>query len=218
ISLECLDLPYRVRVDDGKVLQGRTVIVATGSRYRGLGIEDADRFNGKGVYYGATQLEAAMCSDEEVAIVGGGNSAGQAAVFLASFAKHVHLIVRGPTLSSTMSKYLIARIEASNKISLRTDTTVQALEGDTHLQKIHWRQSVTGLTSCDSIQHLFIMTGVDPNTKWLGDCLVLDGQDFIKTGADVMDSWALKRSPFPLETSAPGIFAIGDVRSGSIKR
>ncbi|HXM98986.1 MAG TPA: FAD-dependent oxidoreductase [Candidatus Dormibacteraeota bacterium] len=218
ISLECLDLPYRVRVDDGKVLQGRTVIVATGSRYRGLGIEDADRFNGKGVYYGATQLEAAMCSDEEVAIVGGGNSAGQAAVFLSSFAKHVHLFVRGPSLSSTMSKYLIARIEASNKISLRTNTIIQALEGETDLEKIHWRQSLTGQISSDNIHHLFIMTGVDPNTRWLAGCLALDNRDFVRTGADVMDSWTLKRSPFPLETSAPGIFAVGDVRSGSIKR
>jgi thioredoxin reductase (NADPH) len=217
-SLDCLHLPYKVRLDDGRLLQGRTIVVATGSRYRRLGIEGADRFDGRGVYYGATQLEAAMCSNEEVAIIGGGNSAGQAAVFLANFAKHVHLLVRGPNLRSTMSKYLVSRIEASKKISLQTDTTVQSLEGEAHLQRIYSRESVTGRAFCDAIQHLFMMTGVDPNTGWLGDCVALDRQQFIKTGADVMDSWKLKRSPFPLETSAPGIFAIGDVRSGSIKR
>jgi thioredoxin reductase (NADPH) len=117
-----------------------------------------------------------------------------------------------------MSKYLVSRIEASKKISLQTDTTVQELEGAAHLQRIYSRQSMTGRVSHDDIQHLFMMTGVDPNTSWLGDCVALDGQQFIKTGADVMESWMLKRSPFPLETSAPGVFAIGDVRSGSIKR
>ena len=160
--------------------------------YRKLDIEDGDRFDGRGVYYGATQLEAAMCSDEVVAIVGGGNSAGQAAVFLSSFAKHVFLLVRGPNLSSTMSKYLVSRIEASRKISLQTNTSVQTLDGEAHLQKICWQESVTGRISCDEIQHLFMMTGVDPNTDWLADCLALDGQRFIKTGADVMDSWRLK--------------------------
>ena len=159
-----------------------------------------------------------MCSDEVVAIVGGGNSAGQAAVFLSSFAKHVFLLVRGPNLSSTMSKYLVSRIEASRKISLQTNTSVQTLDGEAHLQKICWQESVTGRISCDEIQHLFMMTGVDPNTDWLADCLALDGQRFIKTGADVMDSWRLKRPPFPLETNMPGVFAVGDVRSGSIKR
>ena len=175
ISLDPLRLPYKVSLDDGKVLQGRTIVVAAGSQYRRLDIEHVDRFDGKGVYYGATQLEAAMCSDEVVAIVGGGNSAGQAAVFLSDFAKHVLLFVRGPNLSSTMSKYLVSRIEASNKISLRTNTTVQLLEGEAHLERICLRESLTGRISWDEIQHLFMMTGVDPNTDWLGDSLALDG-------------------------------------------
>jgi thioredoxin reductase (NADPH) len=210
--------PYKVKLDSGTVVKGRTIVVATGSRYRKLDIESADRFDGKGVYYGATQLEAAMCGDEEVAIVGGGNAAGEAAVFLADFAKHVHLLVRGPNLSDTMSKYLVARIEASEKISLRTETTVQSLEGDGQLRKIHWRDSSTGLVSSHLIQHLFMMAGANPNTAWLGGCVALDSHNFIKTGADVLDAWTLKRSPFPLETSVPGVFAIGDARAGSIKR
>ncbi len=217
-SLECLHTPYKLRLDDGTLLRGKTIVVASGSRYRKLGIEGADRFDGKGVYYGATQLEAAMCGDEEVAIVGGGNSAGQAAIFLSDFARHVHLLVRGPSLASTMSKYLISRIEASKKISLRTETTVQSLEGEDHLQKIYWRTCSEGGISCHSIQHLFMMAGAEPNTAWLGDCLALDSHDFIKTGADVLESWDLKRAPFPLETSVPGVFAIGDARAGSMKR
>jgi thioredoxin reductase (NADPH) len=217
-SLECLRQPYKVVLDDGTILHGRTIVIAAGSRYRRLDIEGADRFDGKGVYYGATQLEAALCSDETVAIVGGGNSAGQAAVFLASFAKHVFLLVRGPNLRSTMSKYLVSRIEASEKISMETNTSVQSLAGEGHLEKICWRNSITGRTSCDDIQHLFMMTGVDPNTAWIGGCLALDGQNFIKTGADVTDTWQLNRPPFPLETSVPGVFAVGDIRSGSVKR
>ena len=135
-TLECSHLPYRICLDDGNMLQGRTVVIATGSRYRHLSVEGADRFDGNGVYYGATQLEAAMCRNEEVAIVVGGNSAGQAAVFLASFAKHVHLVVRGPNLSGTMSKYLISRIEASKNISLRTLTIIEGLEGEKRLERI----------------------------------------------------------------------------------
>ncbi len=216
--LDCTHPPYKLQLDDGTLVRGRSIVIATGSRYRRLEIASADRFDGKGVYYGATQLEAAMCGDEEVAVVGGGNSAGQAAIFLADFAKHVHLLVRGPNLAETMSKYLIARIEASEKISLQTATTVELLEGDGHLQEIYWRDSSTGSTSCHLIQHLFMMAGADPNTAWLKGCVTIDRHNFIRTGADVLDSWTLQRSPFPLETSVPGVFAIGDVRAGSIKR
>jgi len=130
----------------------------------------------------------------------------------------VFLLVRGPNLRSTMSKYLVSRIEASEKISMETNTSVQSLAGEGHLEKICWRNSITGRTSCDDIQHLFMMTGVDPNTAWIGGCLALDGQNFIKTGADVTDTWQLNRPPFPLETSVPGVFAVGDIRSGSVKR
>ena len=217
-GVECIHPPYKLRLDDGKLLQGRTLVIATGSRYRRLGVVGADRFDGRGIYYGATLLEAPMCKNEEVAIVGGGNSAGQAAVFLADFAKHVHLVVRGSNLSSTMSKYLIARIEASKQITLHTGTTIEALEGDVHLRRIHWRVSGNSLVECHEIEHLFMMAGADPNTAWLGSCVALDDKNFVKTGADVMDLWQSKRPPFPLETSVPGVFAIGDARAGSIKR
>jgi thioredoxin reductase (NADPH) len=217
-TIECSHLPYRICLDDDKMLKGRTVVIATGSRYRHLSVEGADRFDGNGVYYGATQLEAAMCRDEEVAIVGGGNSAGQAAVFLESFAKHVHLVVTGPNLSATMSKYLISRIEASNNISLRTLTIIEGLEGENRLERIRWKDLRTEVMECPEIKHLFMMTGADPNTAWLADCVALDAQGFVKTGAGVMDGWKVARPPFPLETSVPGVFAIGDVRAGSIKR
>ncbi|MCU1323483.1 MAG: Thioredoxin reductase [Acidobacteriaceae bacterium] len=217
-TLECLHPPYKIGLDDGSTLQARTIVIATGSRYRPLGVDGANQFDGNGVYYGATQLEAPMCKDEEVAIVGGGNSAGQAAVFLAGFAKHIHLVVRGPNLNSTMSKYLVSRIEASKDISLRTLTTIEALEGESHLERIRWKCLKTDLHECHEIKHLFMMTGADPNTAWLGDCVALDAQGFVKTGMSVMNDWKLKRPPFPLETSVPGVFAIGDVRSESIKR
>jgi len=142
-------------LDDGNVLQGRTVVIATGSRYRHLSVEGADRFDGNGVYYGATQLEAAMCRNEEVAIVGGGNSAGQAAVFLASFAKHVHLVVRGPNLSGTMSKYLISRIEGSKNISLRTLTIIEGLEGEKRLERIRWKDLKTEVMECHESYKVF---------------------------------------------------------------
>ncbi len=217
-TFECLHPPYRIGLDDGNMLQARTIVIATGSRYRRLSVEGASHYDGNGVYYGATQLEAPMCKNEEVAIVGGGNSAGQAAVFLADFARHIHLVVRGPNLSSTMSKYLVSRITASKHISLRTLTTIEALEGENRLERIRWKCLKTNLYESHEIKHLFMMTGADPNTAWLGDCVALDGQGFVKTGASVMDSWKLKRPPFPLETSLPGVFAIGDVRSESIKR
>jgi thioredoxin reductase (NADPH) len=217
-TLECVHPPYTVFLDDGNMFKARTVVIATGARYRRLSVEGADRFDGNGVYYGATPLEAAMCRNEEVAIVGGGNSAGQAAVFLASFAKHIHLLVRGSNLSSTMSKYLISRIEATKNISLRTLTIIEGLEGDKSLEQIRWKDLRTQAIEHHEIERLFMMTGGDPNTAWLGDCVALDAKGFVKTGAGVMDGWKLARPPLPLETSVPGIFAIGDVRAESIKR
>jgi thioredoxin reductase (NADPH) len=217
-GLTCLRTPYTVELDDGKTVQGRAIVIASGSRYRKLNLPNHDRFEGVGIYYGATQVEAPMCRDEEVAIVGGGNSAGQAAVFLAGFAKHVYLLVRGSGLSETMSRYLISRIEASPEITLKTGATVEALEGDSHLERIRWKDAHTGSTATCAIRHLFLMTGADPNTAWLGECLALDDKRFIATGADTAERWPLKRAPFPLETSVPGIFAVGDVRANSIKR
>lgn len=218
LGLKCLRSPYAVELDDGGRVQGRTIIVAAGSRYRKLDLANVEQFEGAGIYYGATQVEATMCRSEEVAIVGGGNSAGQAAVFLAGFAKHVHLLVRGPDLAQTMSRYLIARIEASQKITVETSTSVEALEGDTHLKRIRWRSASAGLSTTHEIHHLFLMTGADPNTAWLGTCLSLDSKRFIKTGPDPATDWPLRRAPFLLETSVPGIFAVGDIRANSVKR
>ncbi len=217
-GLRCANSPYTVELDDGGLVQGRTIIIATGSRYRKLDLPNIERFEGVGIYYGATQVEAHICQNDEVAIVGGGNSAGQAAVFLAGFAKHVHLLVRGPDLAQTMSRYLITRIEASREITVETSTTIEALEGNSHLERIHWRNTRTGLSDTHEIHHLFLMTGADPNTAWLGQCLALDAKRFIKTGPDTSTDWPLRRAPFLLETSVPGIFAVGDVRANSVKR
>jgi thioredoxin reductase (NADPH) len=177
-----------------------TIIIAAGSRYRKLAIPNIDKFEGVGIYYGATQVEAPMCQDDQVAVVGGGNSAGQAALFLAGFAKHVHVLVRGPGLAQTMSRYLIARIEVLQAITVETLTTVEALEGYTHLERIIWRNAKTGLSSSHEIHHLFVMTGADANTGWLGRCLSLDSKRFIMTGPDVASEWPLSRAPFLLET------------------
>jgi thioredoxin reductase (NADPH) len=155
----------------------------------------------RSVYYDATQIEAQVCGPEEVAIVGGGNSAGQAAVFLSTHARHVHLIIRGPGLADSMSRYLISLIEASRQITLRTWTEIEALEGNGHLQYIRCRQTQTGATETHPIQHLFVMTGASPDTAWLEGCLVVDDKHFIRTGADLADDWPLKRAPHLLETT-----------------
>ncbi|HEY1496561.1 MAG TPA: FAD-dependent oxidoreductase [Candidatus Solibacter sp.] len=217
-ALKCLHPPYAVQLDDGSVVQGRTMIVACGSRYRRLDLPNVGRFEGAGIYYGATTVEAPLCRSEVIAVVGGGNSAGQAAVFLSGYASHVHLLVRGTGLADTMSRYLIARIEASPQITLHTFTSIEALEGDTRLERIRWHNAKTGATETHGIHHLFLMMGADPNTSWLAGCVALDGKRFIKTGPDVAEDWPLQRAPFPLETSLPGIFAVGDIRANSIKR
>jgi len=217
-SLQCAKPPYAIRLDDGVSVQSRSIIVAAGAQYRKLDLPNLAQFEGVGVYYGATSVEAQVCSDQEVAIVGGGNSAGQAAIFLSTVAKHVYLLVRGPGLSETMSRYLISRIEACSEITLKTFTEIEALEGNGHLQRTHWRNTKTGERhSCD-VQHLFLMTGACPNTAWLNGCVAMDSKEFIKTGSDIGEQWPLRRPPYMLETSLPGVFAVGDVRAGSMKR
>jgi thioredoxin reductase (NADPH) len=217
-ALKCKRRPYGVELDDGKVVESRTVIIASGAQYRKPNLENLARFEGLGIYYGATTVEARVCSGENVGIVGGGNSAGQASVFLASHAKHVYHMVRGPGLASTMSRYLISRIEASPNITLLTWTEIEALEGDSSLERVRWRNKQTGQTGECNIPHLFMMTGASPNTAWLDNCLAMDGKQFIKTGAGAGSDWPLERSPYLLETSLPGVFAVGDVRAGSMKR
>jgi len=222
--LTCDGRRYSVEVDGGLQLPARTVIIATGAAYRKPPLMNLSAFEGAGVYYGATPMEAQICVGEDIAVVGGGNSAGQAAVFLAQSARRVHMLVRGEGLAETMSRYLIRRIEENPAIELRSRTEIVALEGDGQLERVHWRDDRTGATETRRLKAVFLMTGADPNTRWLDRCLVLDGKGFIKTGpeltADDLSAakWPLSRAPFLLETSRPGIFAVGDVRSGNVKR
>jgi thioredoxin reductase (NADPH) len=221
--LSCERRPYRIEIDGGAPVPARTVVIASGAQYRKLNVPNLDEFEGAGVYYGATTIEAQLCRDEEVIVVGGGNSAGQAAVFLAQTVKRVHVLVRGAGLAETMSRYLIRRIEGSPTIVLRPHTEIVALEGANHLERVSWRDNETGVTRHD-IRHVFSMTGAAPNTGWLDGCVVLDGKGFIKTGAELSKEelaaakWPLARPPHLLETSRPGVFAVGDVRCGNVKR
>jgi thioredoxin reductase (NADPH) len=217
-GIKCVRPPYTIELDDGGSVRGWSVIVAAGAQYRKLDLPNLAQFEGAGIYYGATSVEAQLCGDAEVAIVGGGNSAGQAAVFLSGRAKQVYILVRGSGLADTMSRYLIARIEARREIVVLPWTEIEALEGGTHLERVRWRNSKTGASEMHEIQHVFLMTGANPNTAWLQGCLALDENKFIKTGADLETDWPAGRPPYLLEASVPGIFAVGDIRAGSVKR
>ena len=216
--------PYVIELENGARISTRTVMIATGAQYRKLPLENLSRFEGAGVYYGATFVEAQLCGGEEVVVVGGGNSAGQAAVFLAQNAKRVHMLVRSTGLTASMSRYLIRRIENTPTIILRPQTEIVTLEGGDHLESVYWRNNQSGQTEKHETSHVFIMTGADPNTHWLNGCIILDDKGFIKTGSDLLPdnlsatSWPLMRQPYLHETSLPGVFAVGDVRSGSVKR
>jgi thioredoxin reductase (NADPH) len=222
--LVCDYKPYVVEVESGTRISAQAVLIATGAEYRRPQCKILPRFEGAGIYYGATFVEAQLCQGEEVIVVGGGNSAGQAAVFLAQTTKRVHMLVRSAGLAESMSRYLISRIQSTATIVLRPYTEIVALEGGDHLELVRWRNSQTGQTEAHKISHVFIMTGADPNTHWLNGCIVLDSKGFIKTGPDLLPEnlsaagWPLTRQPYLLETSLPGIFAVGDVRGGSIKR
>jgi thioredoxin reductase (NADPH) len=222
-KLSCDRRPYAVEIEDGPRIPARTVIIATGAAYRKLPLDDLARFEGAGVYYGATFMESQLCRGEEVIVVGGGNAAGQAAVFLTRAAKRVHVFVRSGGLAESMSRYLVRRIEESPDIEMHTRTELVALEGDRHLERARWRDG-TGRLETRDIRHVFVMTGAEPSTRWLEGCLVLDGKGFVKTGTDLTveelaaAEWPLGRAPHLLETSLPGVFAVGDVRGGSMKR
>jgi thioredoxin reductase (NADPH) len=217
-ALRCQRPRYAVELDDGGVVHARSVVVAAGAEYRKLALPGVARFEGLGIYYCATPVEAQLCRNDEVVIVGGGNSAGQAAVFLSGFARHVHVVIRGAGLSNGMSRYLISRIEATPHITVAPWTEIDALEGAVQLERVRCRNLRTGTSQVHDVRHVFLMTGADPNTAWLDGCLALDGKRFIRTGADVGRDWPLARAPYLLETSVPGIFAVGDIRSGSVKR
>jgi thioredoxin reductase (NADPH) len=223
-QLVCDRKPYAIEMDDGSLVSARTIIIATGAEYRKPSLDNLSQFESAGVYYAATFIEAQLCGDDEVIVVGGGNSAGQAAVFLAQTARRVHLLVRSDRLAETMSRYLIRRIEQSPAVVLRLHTEIVALEGDYHLERVRWRDSQTGNVETRKIGHVFVMAGAIPNTHWLEGCVTLDAKGFIKTGPDLsqdelaMAHWPLARVPRLLETSLPGVFAVGDVRGGSLKR
>ena len=223
-GLACARRPYAVLIGDGQQVPARTVVVASGAQYRRLQLENLSKFEGAGVYYGATHLEAQLCGSEEVIVVGGGNSAGQAAVFLAQTTRRVYMLVRSDGLAKTMSRYLIRRIEETPNIELHTNTEVVALEGNDHLERVQWRNNQTGRTEPRNIAHLFSMTGAVPNSAWLGGCVACDQGGFIKTGLDLATEdlakakWPLNRAPYLLETSLPGVFAVGDIRGGNLKR
>jgi thioredoxin reductase (NADPH) len=213
-----------VRLEDGTTIAARTVIIATGARYRKPPLANLGRFEGVGVYYNATFMEEAQLGDDDdVIVVGGANSAGQAAVFLARTGRRVHVLVRSDRLSASMSRYLVRRIEETPTIQVRTRTEIVALEGNGHLERV-LRCDDTGAIAAQDVRHVFLMTGAEASTRWLSGRVALDPKGFVKTGPDLAREdlaaaqWPLDRSPYPLETSRPSVFAVGDVRCGNIKR
>jgi thioredoxin reductase (NADPH) len=222
VRLDCAKRPYKVVLDDGRSLMARAVIIATGAQYNKPRIPNLQRFEGQGVYYGATFMESQLCEKEDVAVVGGGNSAGQAAIFLSQTSRKVYMLVRSSRLSDTMSRYLIQRIEQNPAIEVHYKTEIVSLEGDAHLERITWQDKTGGETSVHDIRHVFIMAGASPRTDWLQNCVALDSKGFILTGRDILtetERAALAVAPPQmLETSLPGVFAVGDVRSGNVKR
>ena len=222
--LACGRTPYALEIGDGHRLPARAVIIASGAEYRRLQIDNVSQFEGAGVYYAATFMEAQLCTGEEVVVVGAGNSAGQAAVFLAQTARRVHMVIRSAGLADTMSRYLIRRIEDHLAIVRHVHTEIVSLEGNGHLERVGWRDNQSGQAETHGIRHVFTMTGAVPSTHWLDGCIALDAKGFIKTGPDLLPEdlaaarWPLARPPHLLETSRPGVFAIGDVRAGSLKR
>ncbi len=213
---------HEIRLSNGTAVHARAIIIASGVQYRRLPLENLARFEGAGVYYAATATEARLCGDEEVAVVGGANSAGQAAVFLAAQARHVHVLIRGPGLADTMSRYLVRRIEETPNITLHPRTELVALDGDDRLRSLTWRGPKGPETY--PLAHVFLMIGAQPNTAWLGGCVALDDKGFVKTGTDLTAEdlsrtrWPVARPPFLFETNRHRVFAVGDVRSGSVKR
>lgn len=213
--------PLRLKLTDGQLVQARTVVVASGARYRRPDIPNLPVFEGAGVSYWASPIEATLCEGEEVAVIGGGNSAGQAVVFLASRVKRLHLVVRGPGLEATMSRYLIDRIGNLPNVDLHVGTEVVALEGDRAqgLTAAVFRERATRALHACPLRHLFLFIGADPNAGWLADHAAVDAKGFVLTGRDVADGAGTpRRAALPLETSRPGVFAVGDVRAGSTKR
>ena len=221
--LRCDHWPYSVDMADGRSVRSRAILIASGAQYRMPDVARLSQFLGRGIYYAATHLEATLCAAEDVVVVGGGNSAGQAAVFLAASCRHVHMLVRSDGLAESMSQYLIGRIEETPNITLHTRTQLTALDGSERLERVSWTRR-NGGAEAPNLRHVFLMTGAQPHTRWLQGCVVLDNHGFVKSGADLGKEelaearWSLPRPPYLLESSVPGVFAAGDVRSGSVKR
>ncbi|MCB4379027.1 cyclic nucleotide-binding domain-containing protein [Synechococcus sp. MU1644] len=209
--MQCEKHLFHIKLDNDDWVSAKSLVVATGVQYRRLPLERLEDMEGNGVYYAATDVEARYCKGSEVAVIGGGNSAGQAAMFLARTAKHVHVLVRGETLSSSMSDYLLQRLESHPRITIHLCTEVKELHGNDRLDSITIHDRRGGQSWQLNTKALFIMVGAAPNTNWLSDLVELDDRGFVKTGPDV-------GAVTGYETSRPGIFAVGDVRAGSVKR
>ena len=225
VQIRCDQRPYQLTLQNGGLIETRSIVIATGAQYNKPKVENLAQFDGRGIYYAATFMEAQVCAGEEIIVVGGGNSAGQAAVFLAETAQKVYMLVRGKELSETMSRYLIQRIVENPGIDLHLETEIVGLAGDSHLERVTWRDRATGKESAHDIRHVFVMAGASPRTDWLRECLALDERGFVLTGRDLDPvlataplKWPLSRPPAMLETSLPAVYAVGDIRSGNVKR
>jgi thioredoxin reductase (NADPH) len=221
--LNCDQRPYSVTLDDGQEVPARSIVLATGAQYNKPSLPNLDVYTGKGIYYNATFMEARLCAGEQVVVIGGGNSAGQAAVFLSQNTAGVLMLVRSGSLADTMSRYLIQRIEENPLIEVHYSSELTKLEGDGHLERISWIDKKSGEISAPYIRHVFVMAGASPKTAWLSECLSLDSKGFVLTGRDLEAvtppiPWPLSRPPYMLETSLPGVFVVGDARSGNVKR
>ena len=215
---------YVVTLENGEQLRTRTVCIATGVYYRRLPAQGAGDFEGRGIYFGATGMEAELCRNEQIAIVGGGNSAGQAAVFLSKYANQVHILIRSGDLEHSMSRYLINRIEALPNVTLHKHTQITHFEGNGRLEQIRVRSAEEQDSRLFPVRHVFVFIGAAPNTDWLQGEVGLDDKGFVCTGQDISThalapvEWGAERRPYIFETNRPGVFAAGDVRSGSTKR